>query len=214
MGHTDSFFALGGHSLLATQLVSRLRATFDRPIALRAVFERPTVADLARAIEETARKGSRRLPQISPVPRDPAPVASYGQTRLWFLDQLEQAGQLYNTNLRLRLTGPIDAVALRRALTGIVDRHEVLAHLRSCATAGAGVVMATHDARAGAFADTVLHLSRGVLSGTTSQTDNGRAHATAIDGQGRIQLPAAALALFPAGQVVVTVRDGHVELHP
>ncbi|WP_204009302.1 non-ribosomal peptide synthetase, partial [Virgisporangium aurantiacum] len=126
VGRTDSFFALGGHSLLATQLVSRLRATFDRPIALRAVFERPTVADLARAIEETARKGSRRLPQISPVPRDPAPVASYGQTRLWFLDQLEQAGQLYNTNLRLRLTGPIDAVALRRALTGIVDRHEVL----------------------------------------------------------------------------------------
>jgi putative ABC transport system ATP-binding protein len=90
----------------------------------------------------------------------------------------------------------------------------VLAHLRSCAAAGAGVVMATHDARAVAFADTVLHLSRGVLSGTTSQTDNGRAHATAIDGQGRIQLPADALALFPAGQAVVTVRDGHVELHP
>jgi putative ABC transport system ATP-binding protein len=91
----------------------------------------------------------------------------------------------------------------------------VLAHLRRCAADGAGVVMATHDARAVAYADTVLHLSRGVLSGTTSMTDAGAfAHTTAIDGQGRIQLPADALALFPAGRVVVTVRDGHVELRP
>lgn len=90
----------------------------------------------------------------------------------------------------------------------------VLAHLRSCAAAGAGVVMATHDARAVAYADTVLHLSRGVLSGTTSQTGSGSSHALTIDGQGRLQLPADALALFPAGRAVVTVRDGHVELHP
>ncbi|GAA1036172.1 hypothetical protein GCM10009557_46160 [Virgisporangium ochraceum] len=74
--------------------------------------------------------------------------------------------------------------------------------------------MATHDARAVADADTVLHLSRGVLSGTTSQTDAGSAHALTIDGQGRLQLPADALAVFPAGRVVVTVGDGHVELRP
>jgi putative ABC transport system ATP-binding protein len=87
----------------------------------------------------------------------------------------------------------------------------VLAHLRACAAAGSGVVVATHDARAIARADTVLHLRRGVLSGTR---DAGREHSTAIDQLGRIQLPEDALPLFPDGRAVVTVRDGHVELHP
>ena len=87
----------------------------------------------------------------------------------------------------------------------------VLAHLRACAGAGSGVVVATHDARVIERADTVLHLRRGVLSGTR---DAGREHSTAIDPLGRIQLPEDALPLFPDGRAVVTVRDGHVELHP
>jgi putative ABC transport system ATP-binding protein len=87
----------------------------------------------------------------------------------------------------------------------------VLAFLRTCARAGSGVVVATHDARAIAYADTVLHLRRGVLSGTR---DAGRAHSTAIDPLGRIQLPDDALPLFPDGRAVVVLRDGVVELHP
>ena len=83
--------------------------------------------------------------------------------------------------------------------------------LRDCAAAGSGVVMATHDARAVARADTVLHLHRGVLSGTR---DVGQTHSTAIDPLGRIQLPDHVLPLFPEGRAVVTVHDGHVELHP
>jgi putative ABC transport system ATP-binding protein len=87
----------------------------------------------------------------------------------------------------------------------------VLTHLRACAGAGSGVVLATHDARVVAVADTVLHLRRGVLSGTR---DAGRAHSTAIDGIGRLQLPEDALLLFPTGRAVVAVRDGYVELRP
>jgi putative ABC transport system ATP-binding protein len=86
----------------------------------------------------------------------------------------------------------------------------VLRLLRSRADQGTAVVLATHDARAVAAADTVLRLRHGVLSG---EHDAGQARTATIDGLGRLQLPEEALPLFPGGRVVVTLVDGHVELH-
>jgi amino acid adenylation domain-containing protein len=52
IGRHDDFFELGGHSLMATQLVARLRATFPVEIPLERFFAAPTIAALARVIED------------------------------------------------------------------------------------------------------------------------------------------------------------------
>jgi len=54
VGVDDDFFALGGHSLAAAQIAARLRDAFGADVAVTAVFEHPTVAELARTVDEAA----------------------------------------------------------------------------------------------------------------------------------------------------------------
>ncbi|MFD1146969.1 amino acid adenylation domain-containing protein [Saccharothrix hoggarensis] len=51
VGLHDDFFALGGHSMRAVAAASRVRAAFDCAIAVRELFENPTVALLAAEVE-------------------------------------------------------------------------------------------------------------------------------------------------------------------
>ena len=126
VGSNDNFFGLGGHSLLATQVVSRLRKAFDMEIAVRWIFEAPTVAELAARIEKTT--GDSDHSNIFPVAaerRDRLPL-SFAQQRLWFLTQLQPESPFYNVPLAFQLSGPLDDAALVRALETIVARHESL----------------------------------------------------------------------------------------
>ena len=78
----------------------------------------------------TARLRSRRTAAAERIARRPEDLvnlpASFGQEQLWFLDQFAPGMAAYNIPLTLRLSGPLDARALGRALEGLVARHETL----------------------------------------------------------------------------------------
>ncbi|MDP9122012.1 MAG: condensation domain-containing protein, partial [Acidobacteriota bacterium] len=126
VGAEADFFALGGHSLLATQLLSRVRAAFRIELPLRAVFEQPTVAGLAREIERVSSRGGTAPPPLERVGRHADLPLSFGQERLWFIHQLDPDSPAYNISLSLRLAGRLQVSTLELALAAVVRRHEAL----------------------------------------------------------------------------------------
>jgi non-ribosomal peptide synthetase component F/acyl carrier protein len=127
VGIHERFDALGGHSLLAIQLIARVRDAFQVEVPLRAVFEAPTIAELAGRVEALRQEGGAPvMPPIEPAPRGAPLPLSFSQERLWFLDRLDPGSALYNVASARRLFGPLDAPVLERALREVVRRHEVL----------------------------------------------------------------------------------------
>ncbi len=118
----SDFFALGGHSLAAMRLAGRLRTRLGVEVGMRAVFEHPTVAELAAHLTDAVVAG---LPLRRAERPDVLPV-SPGQRGLWFLNQVDPTDASYHIPFVLRMTGELDRVALAQALADVVARHEIL----------------------------------------------------------------------------------------
>ncbi|HEY6284501.1 MAG TPA: AMP-binding protein, partial [Ktedonobacteraceae bacterium] len=59
IGIRDNFFYLGGHSLLAARLVNRIEQTFGKKISLSTLFARPTIEQLAQALQQEVEASTR-----------------------------------------------------------------------------------------------------------------------------------------------------------
>jgi thioesterase domain-containing protein/acyl carrier protein len=60
VGVHDDFFALGGHSLLAVQVSTRVRELLRVRLPLAALFQAPTIEELARSVEELTQTAPAR----------------------------------------------------------------------------------------------------------------------------------------------------------
>ncbi len=123
VGADDDFFALGGNSLLATQVAARIGTALDSRVSVRSLFEAPTVAALAVAVEQSA---GTALPPLTAGPRPEGIPLSFAQQRMWVLNQFDTDAAVYNIPAAIRLSGTLNVPALREAVADVVARHEIL----------------------------------------------------------------------------------------
>ncbi|MET3492985.1 amino acid adenylation domain-containing protein [Variovorax boronicumulans] len=202
------FFTRGGSSLSATQVAARIATHWDIDYPVRLMFEHPRLHECAAAVRQRLAEGVRARP---------APVAvlaaerrlhglplSHAQERQWFLWQLDPASAAYHMSGALRLTGPLQADALRAALDDLVARHE---SLRTVFRAGSDGAAAQWIQPAGTVALEVIDL-RAVPAGEREaqlQSDARRLKAAPFDlAQGGL-LRAALFRLSDDTQVLAVV---------
>ncbi|WP_279632626.1 non-ribosomal peptide synthetase [Streptomyces sp. Tu 2975] len=123
VGTDSNFFDLGGHSLLATRLISRARTALSAELAIRDLFEAPTVADL---VERATRPAATARPALTAGERPAELPLSHAQQRLWVVQQIECTSAAYNFPLVMRMRGTLDVPAWRAALADVAARHEAL----------------------------------------------------------------------------------------
>jgi amino acid adenylation domain-containing protein len=86
-----------------------------------------TVADERRRLLELRIRGNAAArPKASEPPATDLAPASHGQSRLWFLEQLQQSETPYNLHAIQQLPFAVEPRVLEQSLREIVDRHEVL----------------------------------------------------------------------------------------
>ncbi|HEX8275786.1 MAG TPA: amino acid adenylation domain-containing protein [Longimicrobiaceae bacterium] len=155
VGVHEHFFDLGGHSLRAAQIVARLRSAFRVDLPMGALFDAPTVAELA-ALVEAAGGAGEEVPPLVPVPRDRPLPLSFSQEAIWFFQELAPGMKSYNFQASFRLRGDFDPDVLETALAEIIRRHEIFR--TTFHDVGGAAVQTVHE-------DGPLHLPRFDLRG-------------------------------------------------
>jgi len=127
IGVHDSFFELGGNSLMAVRLTARIRAEFQVELPLVSLFTAPTLGTLAERVDELLAQGARlsttRIPRVS---REQGVPLSSAQELFWSVIQLFPDQPITNIYASLMLKGDLDHETLRRTITEVVRRHEIL----------------------------------------------------------------------------------------
>ncbi|MDF1758269.1 MAG: condensation domain-containing protein, partial [Legionellaceae bacterium] len=119
VGMTDDFFRMGGHSILVIQVSYRMSEVLHRRISISDIFQYRTLESIQKMVDTsdyivdiTATSGSVPL--------------SFAQERLWFIEQYEGGTDLYHIPKLYALSKKTSVANLKKALTTIVNRHEVL----------------------------------------------------------------------------------------
>jgi len=143
VGPQDDFFSLGGHSLLAARLIGQVNRELGLQLALRTLFEAPTVEKFAAVIDrQRAAPTARRAAIVHRQDQSTAPLTMM-QERIRFVEEMFPGRVTYNAPSAHRLTGPLDLPAFDRAFAQMMQRQP---SLRTTIEAkGNGFVQKVHD---------------------------------------------------------------------
>ncbi|MEV0197339.1 amino acid adenylation domain-containing protein [Nonomuraea sp. NPDC050691] len=124
VGIHHHFIDLGGHSLAAARICAVIERELGARVALTTFLGRPTIAELAPLVEETATgSGAPRPVRHHGMTRYPLTAAQYG---MWLLREVSHTRNATTLAFRLLLTGLDSAEPVRAALDALVREHEVL----------------------------------------------------------------------------------------
>ncbi|MCK8679517.1 non-ribosomal peptide synthetase [Streptomyces lichenis] len=138
-GPDDPLAAAHGEALAAD-----LTALLGLPVAAEDIAGCGTPRELAELLRE--RRSGGRTPAPATPAQDPvSDEATAGQAGIWYACEYGDP-TAYNSPVLLRLPGTVDPEALRRALTGVVARHESLRTTFAMEEAADGARLVQHIA--------------------------------------------------------------------
>lgn len=117
--------SFGLDSLRIFELKNQIESDLGVTVSVADLFEDRSIARLAVQILEQL-TGNTKVVVPRPVSRSRHLPLSFAQERLWFFDQLEPGNPFYNLCGAVRVTGQLNAEALRQSIEKIIERHEVL----------------------------------------------------------------------------------------
>lgn len=123
IGIYDNFFTLGGHSLKAIQIAATIFKEMNTELPLRAIFEAPTIHELAQVITGGVNQIYTEIP-ITPE-AEYYPVSS-AQRRLFAVREMTGDTITYNIPIVWALEGNLDEARLTNTLQQMVQRHASL----------------------------------------------------------------------------------------
>ncbi|HLP62041.1 MAG TPA: aminotransferase class III-fold pyridoxal phosphate-dependent enzyme, partial [Candidatus Deferrimicrobium sp.] len=137
IGTGDNFFELGGRSFGVIRTISKINQQLGSQVSLAAIFEFPTVKELALRVEKTLAPASPgnttpMYPGIPAAPPRPAYELSPGQMRYWVNAlTFSRGGAVESSGIEITadviiLEGTLDYNRLRDALIEAFKRHDIM----------------------------------------------------------------------------------------
>ncbi|SMO96929.1 amino acid adenylation domain-containing protein, partial [Chryseobacterium rhizoplanae] len=121
----DDFFRLGGSSIMVIKLVNKIYHQTGIQATGGMVFNHKSIAGLSRALEDLPEFAVEEIRSV-PVKQVREQYLSFGQERLWFIENYEGGSHAYNIPMVFRLDKRVTLRFLEDAFHMLLDRHEVL----------------------------------------------------------------------------------------
>ena len=120
----DTFFALGGNSLLAVQAVAHINEEFHTRLTLRDFLEYRTLERLCYHLEKLPQSSFSESIHIKT--NEFISSLTPHQKSLWIQNTLNPTSSAYNISGTFNIDGKINVSVLKKALTLLIERHELL----------------------------------------------------------------------------------------